>query len=263
MAHVGEFKTIIKELLRPLSKYFATNLVACGEACGRWQFGNKLFDEGKVTIFKTVINTKANAFNPMLREKTRKELNLTNKIVIGHIGRFVPQKNPLFMLDVFSEICKIENKAVLLLIGDGKLKSDILKKIEQLGIKDKVLYLGRREDIYQFYNVMDAFLLPSLYEGLPVVGLEAQSCGLPTFFSSEVTVEARACELGYFINLCTPISSWANDILSAIYKNMPIRQNRASDVAAAGFDSIVESQRLKQYYIEMFDMNCRRDGMKK
>ena len=76
-------------------------------------------------------------------------------------------------------------------------------------------------------------------------------------------MEARACELGYFINLCTPISSWANDILSAIYKNMPIRQNRASDVAAAGFDSIVESQRLKQYYIEMFDMNCRRDGMKK
>ena len=97
---------------------------------------------------------------------------------------------------------------------------------------------------------MDAFLLPSLYEGLPVVGLEAQSCGLPMFFSTEVTPEASACELSHFLNLSDSPKKWADELIKAMNENMPVRQSRAKDVAKAGFDSASEARRLQQYYID-------------
>ena len=120
--------------------------------------------------------------------------------------------------------------------------------MEKLGIRDKVIYLGRREDIRQFYNAMDAFLLPSLYEGLPVVGLEAQSAGLPIFFSSEVTREVRASALGYFLELDRPAKEWAEAILNAVRANQEIRRSWSKEVAEAGFDSASEAMRLQKYY---------------
>ena len=253
MAHEGEFKTVLKKMLRPMSKWFATHYMACGEDCGRWQFGDKLFDTGKVAVFKTVVNTEFNSYRPEIREQTRKEFELDGKMVIGHIGRFVPQKNPLFLLDIVAEVFKREKNAVLLLIGDGNLKEEMLKKIDALGISKQVKYLGRREDIQQFYNAMDSFLLPSLYEGLPVVGLEAQSCGLPMFFSTEVTPEASACELSHFLNLSDSPKKWADELIKAMNENMPVRKSRAKDVAKAGFDSASEARRLQQYYIDALE----------
>ena len=249
MAHGKDWKTPIKLVLRPMSKWFATKYMACGEDCGRWQFGDALYDSGKVDIFKTVINTEFNAFNPELREKTREELGWKDNIVIGHIGRFVPQKNPIRLIEIFNAIAKKEDKAILCLIGDGELKDKILDKVKELGLEDKVKYLGRREDIQQFYNAMDCFVLPSLYEGLPVVGLEAESCGLPMFFSTEVTREANACELGQFIGLEESDEAWADKILKAVYANMPVRRSHAKEVADAGFDSASEALRLQNYYL--------------
>lgn len=250
MAHEGEFKTVLKKMLKPMSRWFATHYMSCGEDCGRWQFGDKLFDAGKVAVFKTVVNTEFNSYRPEVRERTRKEFDLDEKMVIGHIGRFVPQKNPLFLIDIVAEVFKREEDAVLLLIGDGDLKKEMQKKIKDLGISKQIKYLGRREDIQQFYNAMDAFLLPSLYEGLPVVGLEAQSCGLPMFFSTEVTSEASACELGHFLKLNDSPEKWADELIKAMKENMPIRKSRAKDVAKAGFDSASEALRLQKYYMD-------------
>ena len=249
MAHKGDKKTIIKKILRPMSKLFATHFMSCGDDCGRWQFGNKLFDAGKVDVFKTVINTKYNGFNPELREKTRKKYGWEDNIVIGHIGRFTAQKNSVQLIKIFAAIAKKEPKAKLCLIGDGELKEDVMAKIKELRIEEKVDYLGRREDIQQFYNAMDCFLLPSLYEGLPVVGLEAESCGLPMFFSTEVTREANACELGHFIDLSESEDYWAEEILKACQENMPVRRSHAQEVADAGFDSASEALRLQKYYL--------------
>lgn len=248
MAHEGDWKTRIKKVLRPMSKWFATHYMSCGEDCGRWQFGDELFDAGKVDVFKTVINTKYNEFNREIREKTRKEFGWEDKIVVGHIGRFTPQKNSVHLIEIFAAVAKKEPKAVLCLIGDGELKTNMMTRIEELGIKDQVNYLGRREDIQQFYNAMDCFLLPSLYEGLPVVGLEAESCGLPMFFSTEVTREANACELGHFIGLDKSEEYWADEILRSIKENMPTRRSHAKEVADAGFDSASEALRLQKYY---------------
>ena len=248
MAHEGDWKTKIKKLLRPMSKLYATHYMSCGDDCGRWQFGNELFDAGKVDVFKTVINTKFNDYNLELREKTRKDFGWEDKMVVGHIGRFTPQKNSVHLIEIFAAVAKKETKAVLCLIGDGELKNQMMAKIKELGIENRVDYLGRREDIQQFYNAMDCFLLPSLYEGLPVVGLEAESCGLPMFFSTEVTREANACELGHFIGLDESEDHWADEILKAMKENMPIRRSHAKEVADAGFDSASEAIRLQQYY---------------
>lgn len=250
MAHEGDWKTILKKMLRPMSKWFANYYMSCGDDCGRWQFGSKLFDAGKVDVFKTVINTEFNSYDPAVREKTRAEFGWKDKIVIGHIGRFTAQKNSVRMIEIFGAVAKKEPNVVLCLIGDGELKEDMMNKINDLGIKKQVAYLGRREDIQQFYNAMDCFLLPSLYEGLPVVGLEAESCGLPMFFSTEVTREANACELGHFIALDDSDDVWADQILKACRENMPIRRSHAKEVAAAGFDSASEALRMQEYYLE-------------
>ena len=253
MAHKSDWKTVLKKILRPMSKLFATHYMSCGEDCGRWQFGNKLFDAGRVDVFKTVINTEFNAYDPDLREQTRKKFGWEDKIVIGHIGRFTPQKNSVRLIEIFGAIAKKEPRAVMCLIGDGELKQAMMEKIRELGIEGQVDYLGRREDIQQFYNAMDAFLLPSLYEGLPVVGLEAESCGLPMFFSTEVTREANACELGHFIPLAASDDEWANEVLKAARDNMPLRRSHAKEVAAAGFDSASESLRLQNYYFSAIE----------
>lgn len=258
MAHEGDWKTKIKKLLRPVSKWYATHYMSCGDDCGRWQFGDELFDAGKVDVFKTVINTKFNDYNPELRDKTRKEFGWEDKIVVGHIGRFTPQKNSVHLIEIFAAVAKKEHKAVLCLIGDGELKEEMMAKIKELGIEDQVDYLGRREDIQQFYNAMDCFLLPSLYEGLPVVGLEAESCGLPMFFSTEVTREANACELGHFIELSKSEDYWADEMLKAMKENMPIRRSHAQEVADAGFDSVSEALRLQEYYMKAIEDAKRR-----
>lgn len=248
MGNKLEKKNIIKQLLRPFSKSYATHYMACGVDCGIWQFGKKLYNEGKIAIFKTVIDTGFNSFDVEIRNKTRNELGLSDKIVIGHIGRFVPQKNSVRLIEIFAAVVKEEPKAVLLLIGAGKLLEPMQNKAEELGVQKNIMYLGRREDIQQFYNAMDLFLLPSLYEGLPVVGLEAESCGLPMFFSTEVTREANACELGHFVDLKDSNEKWADEILEAIHANMPVRRSHATEVAEKGFDSKSEAIRMQNFY---------------
>ncbi len=263
MAHVRDRKTILKKILRPFSKCFANYYMACGEDCGKWQFGNKLFDSGKVDVFKTVINTEFNAYNSDIREEIRKKFGWEDKIVIGHIGRFTAQKNSIHLIKIFGAIAKKNSESVLCLIGDGELKVDIMEKIKELGIESQVDYLGRREDIQQFYNAMDGFLLPSLYEGLPVVALEAESCGLPIFFSTEVTPEANACELGFFISLSESVEVWADKILKVIKDNMPIRRSHAKEIAIAGFDSKSEAIRMQNFYFDACKREMEKNEWKK
>lgn len=249
MAHSLDYKTILKNILKPFSRCFSTHYMANGEACGKWQFG-KLYDEGKVSIFKTVINADENRYDSELRERCRKEFGIEDNIVIGHIGRLTVQKNTIFIIDIFNEIAKLEEKAKLLIIGDGELREEMISKIKDYGIEEKVLYLGRREDIKQFYNAMDCFLLPSLYEGLPVVGVEAECCGLPMFFSTEIPRESSACdELGMFVGLNKSAKEWAALILRKLRKVN--RKDHSAEIKEMGFDSATEADKLHKYYEEL------------
>lgn len=248
MAAPGEWKTYVKYMLKPFAKMYATHFMSCGEDCGVFQFGQKAMDNGKIAIFKTAINTKFNAYNSVLREKTRKQFEWTDKVVYGFIGRFEPQKNPLFLIDIMGEIRKRQENAQFVIIGAGGLEDKMKAKIKEVGIGDSMTWLGRREDIQKFYNAFDAFLLPSIYEGLPVVGLESQSCGLPVFFSTAVTTEASACELGHFIGLNENAAAWAEKIIPTVLENMPVRRSHAKEVADAGFDSKTEAAKMLAFY---------------
>lgn len=244
----NEKKTLVKYALRPFSHLFATDFMANSIDCGKWQFGKNAYKRGKINIFKTVIDAEKNAFDFGLREKTREHFGWKDKVVYGFIGRYVPQKNPLFLIDIFHEIAKRQNDAVLVMIGFGELEEEMLSKINTYGIQDKVQNLGRRDDIRKFYNAFDAFLLPSLYEGMPVVGVEAQCCGLPIFFSKNITEETTVCNLAHYIGLEESAGQWAECIIPIVKHNIPLRRSYSQEVKEKGFDSYSEANKLQNYY---------------
>lgn len=254
MAHEREPKTYLKLFLRRFSGLFATHFMSCGEDCGRWQFGNRRFDSGDVAVFKTAIDSKKYSFDPGLRKSVRRELGISeDDFVIGFIGRFAPQKNPVFLMEVMREVLSLDPSAKMILVGDGNLKGEMFSVLDPEGNKS-IKYLGRREDIVGFYQAMDCFLLPSLYEGLPVVGLEAQCAGCEVFFSDEVTREAAFCDLGHFLPLSWPPEEWANEIVGS----RKSKSDRASKVTAcirAGYDSSAEAMRLQAYYADAIDLS--------
>lgn len=246
----NEKKTLVKYALRPFSHCFANYYMANSIDCGIWQFRKKTFDKGNITIFKTVINADINAFDAALREKTREHFGLKDKVVYGFIGRYVDQKNPLFLIEIFNEIAKKQNNVLLVMIGFGELENEMHEKILEYGISDLVINLGRRDDIKQFYNAFDAFLLPSLYEGMPVVGIEAQCAGLPIFFSKNITEETTASELAHYISLDESPEFWADKIIMIVNDNLLRRRSYTKEIKQSGFDSSNEALRLQKYYLD-------------
>lgn len=194
-------RTILKRVLRPFAKMFANRYWACSNLAGEWMYGKKAVQSGKITIIPNAIDLEKFAFNPDKRKLLRQKLGLENKFVLGHIGRFVYPKNHSFLIDVFAEVVRVKPEARLMLVGDGELRKTIEEKVVSLGLQDKVLFLGNRNDVADLYNVMDIFLLPSHYEGLPVVGVEAQANGLKCLFSDKVTEESKLLEETMFIPL--------------------------------------------------------------
>ncbi len=249
MGHRKEKKNMLKNCLKPFSKLFSTHLMANGVSCGKWQFGENEFNKGNVSVFKTIIDTEKNKYNSIVRRKVRQMYELEDKFVVGHIGRLSVQKNTLYVIDVFYEISKINKDAILLIIGDGPLKDRMIKRIREYDLENRILFLGRREDIQQFYNAMDCFLLPSLYEGLPLVGVEAQCAGLPVFFSSEVPRESEVCkDLCSFLDLSLGSKFWAKEVLNKSFNNTKIRRSHDYELKRSGFDSRQEGKRLGDYY---------------
>lgn len=207
-------KNIMKNMLRPFSKKYATNYFACGELAGRYLFGNKTYDKGLVTIINNAIDLDKFKFNEEFRKEIRSKLNISDDtFVMGHIGRFMPQKNHKFLIEIFNEFQKKNNNSKLLLIGAGELLDDCKKQVKNLQIEDKVIFYGTTNEAYKFYNAMDCFVLPSLYEGLPIVGVEAQANGLPCFFANTISKEARIKTNCVFLDL-NDSKKWSHSILN-------------------------------------------------
>ena len=241
-------KTMMKNVLKRFSHCFCNYMMANGKDCGIYQFGEKAYNQGKVEIYLTPVNAKENTFDSELREKTRSEFGWNEKVIYGFIARFELQKNPLFLLDIINEIAQKQENSHFVIIGAGAMEQQMLDKIKNLKLDERISWLGRREDIKQFYMAFDAFLLPSLYEGLPVVGIESQAAGLPVFFSENVTREAGIAELGHFISLDTPANEWADIIIRETQKSMPQRRGREEDLRKAGFDAVAEAERLTEFF---------------
>jgi len=222
----GEFaRNLMKYSLRPFAKLYPTHLFACSEYAGRWLFGNKAFNKRKVAVFNNAIDASKFVYNEEIRNKVRNGLGINKKFVVGHVGRFVTAKNHNFLLDIFNEVHKKNKNSILLLIGDGELKNNIERKVNNLNLQDNVIFLGNRNDVSELYQAMDVFVLPSLYEGFGMVAVEAQFAALPTIVSTKVAIETKLTNFVDFLNLSYKAEMWAENILSKqFYKRIDISE---------------------------------------
>ena len=245
-------KNLMKQVLRPFSKVFATDYMCCSELAGRWLFGNKEYDKGNVYLLNNAIDLDKFKYNESLRKKKRKELGIKDDaIVIGHIGRFVAQKNHDYLIDIFNEIHKKNNNSVLLLAGQGPLMEDIKNKVKELNLEDSVKFLGQRNDANELYQAFDVFLLPSLYEGLPVVGVEAQAAGLLCYLSDDMTKETKVLDITKFMSLNNTPEEWANNILDDVKKYKRI--DTSKEMTAKNFNIKEEAKKLEEYYLNLYN----------
>lgn len=245
-------KNLMKQVLRPFSKVFATNYMCCSELAGRWLFGNKEYDKGNVYLLNNAIDLDKFKYDEKLRKKKRKELGIKDDtLVIGHIGRFVAQKNHTFLIDIFNEIYKKNNNSILLLAGQGPLMEDIKNKVKDLNLDDSVKFLGQRNDANELYQAFDVFLLPSLYEGLPVVGVEAQAAGLLCYLSDDMTKETKVLDITKFMSLNNTPEEWADNILDDIKKYKRI--DTSKEMTAKNFNIKEEAKKLEEYYLNLYN----------
>ncbi len=245
-------KNLMKQILRPFSKVFATDYMCCSELAGRWLFGNKEYDKGNVYLLNNAIDLDKFKYNESLRKKKRKELGIKDDtLVIGHIGRFVAQKNHDFLIDIFNEIYKKNNNSILLLAGQGPLMEDIKNKVKELNLDDNVKFLGQRSDANELYQAFDVFLLPSLYEGLPVVGVEAQASGLLCYLSDDMTKETKVLDITKFMSLNNTPKEWADNILDDVKKYKRI--DTSKEMTAKNFNIKEEAKKLEEYYLNLYN----------
>jgi len=224
---------------------YATDFFACSDLAAKWMYPKKQYKEGRYCVINNGIDTKNFAFNEDSRKEKRRQLGIEGKYVIGHIGRFHRQKNHHFLIDIFAELKARDEDCVLLLIGDGELRTSIEKKVRDLGLTESVRFLGVRSDIPDLLQAMDLFLLPSFHEGLPVVLVEAQTAGLRCCVSSAVSKEANITNLVEFVNLENSVEVWANAVLKN--KNY-LRKDTADVVTAKGYDITQIAEDLQKWY---------------
>lgn len=237
-----DWKYLLKLYYKTRIRSCATGLFACSEAAGEWMFGTTDF-----TVLPNAIDAGAYTFDPEKRAALRQQLGVEDCLVIGHVGRFSPVKNQSFLLDVLAEAKNSQEKVKLLLVGGGGLLEDVRSRAEQLGVSDSVLFLGIRGDICDLLQAMDVFVMPSLYEGLPVTIVEAQAAGLPCLISDRVPIECKKTDLVSQLSLAEPPGKWAEAALAAA--ETP-RRNTLAQIQNAGFDSACEARKLMEYYLE-------------
>lgn len=232
------------KILRPIFYLFCTDALACGEAAGKWLYGNRKFK-----ILPNGRNIEKFAYDSAIRKNMRERHKLSEQIAIGHVGGFVEQKNQKFLLQIFREILKLENDAKLYLIGDGDKK----KEIEELAadIKNQVVFVGNTDRVSDYLQMMDGMILPSLFEGLPLVAIEWQINGLPCIFSDTITKECALTKTVESESLSTNPAVWANRILKMIKENDREKNSLiARDlVRKAGFDIQKNAESLRNMYL--------------
>ena len=239
--------TIFDLFYTPKIKKYATHYFTCSDSSARHLFGNYI-DRSKIIMINNGINTSDFVYNDSFRNQKRKELNIENKFVVGHIGRFVIAKNHNFLIDIFAKIHEKINDAMLLLIGEGELRNDIEKKIAAVRLKDNVILTGVRSDIPELLCAMDVFLFPSLWEGLPVTLVEAQTNGLHCIVSDIITEEVKITNLLDYVSLDELPSHWAKKVLS--YADGYERKNTSYEIIKAGFDIKEVAKWLEKFYLE-------------
>ena len=238
-----DFKYILKQIFRFQMHSAANYCCACGEKAGEFLFRNKDF-----TVIPNAVETERFCFDTAVRVEMRKALGIDDAFVVGHVGRFTYAKNHEYLIDIFREIVKIQRNSVLMLVGTGEKMDEIKDYARDCGVHEKVLFLGSRDDVHKLYQAMDVFAMPSLFEGVPVVGIEAQFASLPCFFSDRVPKEVAFSDNCEFIPLEKRAEHWAQQLLAARNIKRTLRQTDRSC-----FDIRNACGMLQDYYLKLND----------
>lgn len=202
-------------IFRPLFLRLTDVMIAPSDLAAEFTFGKKSVDKGKVHFLHNAIDLEIYKYDENIRGQYIEEFNTAGKCVYGHIGRFSSQKNHAFLIDVFKEICINQPNSILLLVGSGELETEIRMKVKNLNLEDKVLFLGVRKDIPQLLSLMDVFVFPSLYEGMPNTVVEAQATGLHCIISDSITKQANFTGLVKYVSLTENAKKWASECINS------------------------------------------------
>ena len=244
-------KTVFRKIfLKQLTERLATHFFSISKKASIFMFSKRLISSGKVQIIKNGINTEEFVYNEVKREQVRLDLELGEDFVIGHIGRFVEQKNHIFLLEIFREVLSLHPCSTLLLIGEGGLETAIKEQAKRLGILEKIKFLGIRKDVPALLSAMDVFVFPSLFEGFGNVGLEAQAAGLPTIMSDVIPDEISVTDEAIFLSLDQSAKEWAKTILAYTdYKRRDQRQR----IIEAGYEMKEVAKQLENDYLSFYN----------
>lgn len=237
-------------LLRPLFSALCTDRLACGEDAGKWLFRDKPF-----IVLKNGIDVDRYNISESIREEYRNVLRVKkDEVLIGHVGNFIEQKNHTFLVDIFNAVHETNEKTKLLLISDGMLLPDIRKKVQELYLDDDVIFLGKTMQVEKYLQAMDIFLLPSLYEGFPLVLVEAQASGLPCFVSDTVSREVDLTDSCVFLSINNEsVTDWKNEIINnASNRDKRDRKQTVEDnqrkIREKGYDIAKNANELRKIY---------------
>lgn len=238
----------IHKLLLPLFRRLYTHGFACGKEAGEWLFGERDFK-----IIRNGIDLERFSFSDSVRKEYRQKLNIVDQITIGHVGNFVAQKNHMFLLSAFAEVLKVNQKYKLILIGTGPLENEVQQEIHRLHLDGRVEFLGKSFEVDKYLQAIDIFVLPSLYEGLPVSLIEAQATGLPCIVSDRVSRQVSLIDLVEFLDIESPMA-WGERIIEV----QPFEHDRSKNIQKyheqirrSGYDINYNARGLKALYMEL------------
>lgn len=237
-----KFKYLLHKIFRHLICAKDITRLACSDLAAEWMYPSKY----NYSIINNGIETSKFIFNQQIRDKIRLELKVENKFVVGHIGRFSYAKNHDFLIDIFNEVYKRNKNSVLLLVGTGELENQIKDKVHSLGLDDTVIFYGTTYNANELYQAMDCFVLPSHFEGMPMVLAEAQAASLKCLCSDVITKEAQITDLLEYMPLSDSAEKWAEKILS--YNNDYMRKDMSSEIKKAGYDIKQSANQLEALY---------------
>lgn len=246
-SHIANFsktaRGLIKYGITRLFGKYANIHFACSKAAGNYMYGSRYSFE----VINNGIDVERFKYNEINRHNIRNNLNVNDKHVIIHVGRFHDQKNHSFLIDIFNEVHKIDSDTVLLMVGVGPLQKSIKNKVKELGLEDNCLFLNNRDDVQDLLSAADVFLFPSLYEGLPLTLIEAQTSGLPIVCSNTITLETRVTNNYYPLPLNMGSTEWAKIVIEHYYDDIN-RKDACVIVKDSGFDNNDVVEKMTELY---------------
>ena len=249
----GARQVAVNAFRHPL-KNISDYLFACSEESGEWMFGEEAVLQPNYRTIKNGIDLEKFRFTEEKRISVRTELNIPDDaFVIGNVARFDEAKNHSYLLDVFNDVLKKEPDSRLVLVGTGALKDSIEKKAESLGIIDKIVFTGSRNDVDRVLCAFDVFMLPSVFEGVPLSVIEAQAAGLPVLATDVISDEVKCTDYLSFLSIKENPAVWADKALS--YKGFKKEKNCSVKLAEHGYDINSTAKYLERFYLDLVNSN--------